>query len=42
MEILRFIVGELYIRFGNKKIIVALSQYLDKPIVKAQIEMRGN
>ncbi len=36
MEILKDVLAELYCEFGNDKVVVALSQYLDKLVVKEQ------
>lgn len=36
MEVLKDALAELYIEFGNDKVVVALSQYLDELVVKEQ------
>lgn len=36
MEVLKDALAELYNKFGNDKVVVALSQYLDKIVVEEQ------
>lgn len=36
MEILKDALAELYLEFGNDRVVVALSQYLDKLVIDVQ------